>query len=498
MTEEIQNKEAQSSYRSIFKATSLFGGVQVYQIIIQVIKQKFIAVLLGTTGMGIQGLYQSGIHLIQGFSSLGLAQSAVRDVSEAYGTGDSYRISRTITVLRRLVWITGMLGMIVTICLSPILSKSLFGNYDYTIPFVILSVILLIDQICNGQKVLLQGMRRLKHLAKASAIGITVGLIVSVPLYYMMGVNGIVPTLILNSVTSLLLSWYFARKIPVENIRITNREALKEGTSMMKMGVAMSLTGVLSILMTYILKAFISNVGGLDDVGLYTAGFVILNTYVGMVFNAISTDYYPRLAAVNNDNEKCREVINQQGEIAVLIVEPLVMTCIIFMPFLIRLIYSEDFIPASEFILWAVPGVLFRASSQVVAYVFLAKAESKLFMINEISTMLYGLLLRIGGYYLFGLMGLGIAYLLVYFFYTIQVFLIAKKWYCFSFSKSFLQVFFFSLVMSGVGFVLVHVWHSSWVYIPLTLLLAVSGGYSVRELDKRMNVFQFVKQKTRK
>lgn len=498
MTEEPQINEAQASYRSIFKATSLFGGVQVYQILIQVIKQKFVAVMLGTTGMGIQGLYQSGIQLIQGITSLGLSQSAVRDVSEANGTGDFYRISRTITVLRKLVWITGMMGMVATTCLSPVLSKSLFGNYDYTIPFIILSVILLFDQISNGQKVLLQGMRRLKHLAKASAIGITVGLIVSIPLYYLMGVKGIVPTLILNSVTSLMLSWYFARKIPVDKIKITTREALKGGTSMMKMGIAMSLTGVLSILMTYILKAFISNFGGVDDVGLYTAGFVILNTYVGMVFNAISTDFYPRLAAVNKDNEKCREVINQQGEIAVLIVAPLVMACIIFMPFLIRLIYSEDFMPASEFILWAIPGVLFRASSQVVAYVFLAKAESKLFMINEVSTMVYGLALRIGGYYFFGLIGLGVAYLLVYFFYTIQVYLIAKQRYGFEFSKSFIKVFTTLLLMAVAGFILIRTWHSSWVYLPLIILFILSAYYSFRELESRMKILQLLKQKIKK
>lgn len=41
----------QSSYRSIFKATSLFGSVQLFQIIIQIVKSKFIAVLLGPAGV---------------------------------------------------------------------------------------------------------------------------------------------------------------------------------------------------------------------------------------------------------------------------------------------------------------------------------------------------------------------------------------------------------------------------------------------------------------
>ena len=58
------NIEETQSYKSIFKSTSLFGGVQVYNILLSIIKTKFIAVLLGTTGMGIMGLYQSTICLI--------------------------------------------------------------------------------------------------------------------------------------------------------------------------------------------------------------------------------------------------------------------------------------------------------------------------------------------------------------------------------------------------------------------------------------------------
>lgn len=495
---DIQTTEAKnqvSSYRSIFKATSLFGGVQIYQILISVIRQKFIAVLLGTTGMGIQGLFLTGTQLVQGISSLGLSQSAVRDVSEANGSRDTYRISKIVTVVRRLVWITGILGMIITFGLSPVLSKSLFGNYDYTIPFMVLSVVLLLDQVNNGQKVILQGTRRLKHLAQSSAIGATIGLFVSVPLYYLMGIRGIVPTLILNSFTSLILSWYFAQKIPIKKISISNKEVICEGQSMIKLGIAMSITGISSAFMAYVLKAFISNVGSVSDVGLYTAGFIILNTYVGMVFTAISTDYYPRLAAVNKDNVRCREVINQQGEIAILIVGPLILLCIIIMPFLIRIVYSQDFLPASDFILWAIPGVMFRASSNVLAYIFLAKADSKLYAINEFSAQIYGLIIRMLAYYFWGLVGLGFAYLIVYIIYTIQVFLISKKKYDFKFSNSFIKVFTVLLLMSMSGFVLAHLWISSWVYIPLAFLLVICSIYSVVELDKRMSIFQFLKDR---
>ena len=151
---EQENKT--TSYRKIFKATSLFGGVQVYQILIGIIRSKFVAVLLGPAGMGIQGLYQSAIQMVQSFSSLGLSSSAVRDVSEANGSGDAHRIGLTVAVVKRLVWITGLIGLAATAVLSPVLSKTTFGNYDYVIPFIFLSVTLLLDQLSAGQRVILQ------------------------------------------------------------------------------------------------------------------------------------------------------------------------------------------------------------------------------------------------------------------------------------------------------------------------------------------------------
>lgn len=119
-----------------------------------------------------------------------------------------------------------MLGLTVVAVTSPLLSKSAFGNYDYTIPFIFLSIILLLDQLSAGQKVILQGLRRLKDLARCSAIGVTVGLIVSIPFYYWMGIEGIAPTLILTSACSLLVSWWYSRKMKIGKVDISVKRPL--------------------------------------------------------------------------------------------------------------------------------------------------------------------------------------------------------------------------------------------------------------------------------
>ena len=490
--------ENKSSYRSIFKATSLFGGVQVYQILIQIIKSKFIAVLLGPAGVGIMGLYQSGLQLIQQLSSMGLSQSAVRDVSEANGSNDLHRIAKTVTVVRKLVWVTGILGLVLVACFSPLLSKTSFGNYDYTIPFIILSVTLLLDQLSAGQRVVLQGLRRLKDLAKCSSFGVTFGLITSVPLYYWLGIEGIVPTLILNSLCSLLLSWFYSRKIKVEKVKITPKQTLEQGKLMLVMGVSMSISGILSTIVAYAIRGYIQANGGVEQVGLYQAGFVIMTTYVGMVMNAIATDYYPRVAAINKDNQKCREAVSQQGEIGVMILAPMLTICLIFMPFVLKILYSDKFLAANEYISWACLGMMLRLASWVISFLFVAKAESKLFMINELSGNLYYLAFSLIGYKTMGLTGLGIAFALEYIVYFIQCYLITKKRYKFGFSNSFIKCYSIQLLLI-ISCLIIVITLSGWQkYIIGCLIIAISCYLGIKGLNEKMELLSFVRQKIKK
>jgi len=320
----------QRSYRQIMKATSIFGGVQVIEILVQIIRSKAIAILLGPAGMGINSLLSSTIGLVQSLTNFGLQTSAVKNVAEANGTGDVTRVAVIITVLRRWVWITGLLGTILTLILSPWLSKITFGNREYTLAFIWISVSLLFNQLSSGQLVILQGLRKIRYLANANLTGAFLGLFVSIPMYYLWGVDGIVPAIIAMSLVNMLRTWYFARKIKLEKVEVTRKTTLVEGKQMLIMGFLLSMSGLMTTGAAYILRIFISNTGGVDQVGLYSAGFAIINTYVGMVFTAMGTDYYPRLSAVAGDDTKQTQTITQQAEIPLLILAPILVVFMVF------------------------------------------------------------------------------------------------------------------------------------------------------------------------
>ncbi len=481
-------QENQSSYRSIMKATSLFGGVQVFNIIIAIIRSKIIAVLLGPAGMGIVGLLTSTTGLVSSLTNFGLGTSAIRDIAAANESGNQHRINKVVTVFRRLVWITGVLGAVITFILAPWLSQLTFGNKEYTLAFMWLSVTLLFNQLAIGQNVLLQGMRKLKYLAKANMLGSFIGLVISAPLYYYYRVDGIVPAIILTALFLLAISWYFSRKLKIEHTAVTPAETIFEGKGMLKMGFMLSLSGLITVGASYIVRIFISNTGSLEDVGLYNAGFAIIGTYVGLVFTAMSTDYYPRLSGVAHDNKMGTLLINQQAEIALLILAPILTIFLIFINWVVIVLYSTEFIPVNRMIQWAALGMYFKAASWSIAFILLAKGASKLFFWNELIGNIYTLGLNLLGYHLFGLEGLGITFLISYVLYLLQVFLLSKYKYGFNFSPQFYKIFGIQLLLGMLCFAI-----TMFVSTPLTYVLGlpfilISVWYSFKELDKRMDL----------
>jgi len=486
--------EQQSDYRKIIKATSIFGGVQVFKVLIQVVRSKIIAVLLGPIGIGIFGLLNSTISFISGITGLGLGTSAVKNVAEAYGSGDKLRIALIVNVLKKCVWVTGLLGAIVTIILAPWLSEITFGHKEYTLAFQWLSITLIFNQLSSGQFAILQGLRKINYLAIANLTGAFLGLVVSVPIYYMFGIDGIVPAIIVTSFLSLLRSWYFTRKVQIVKIKVPRQTTILEGKGMMKMGFMINLGGLLAVGTGYLTRIFVSNNGGIEQVGLYNAGFMIINTYVGMIFTAMTTDYYPRLSSVAQDNIKSQCVINQQAEITILILAPILAVFLIYINWVVLILYSIKFIKINEMIHWAAIGMFFKAASYPIAFLLLAKGASNLFLFNESLVNIYILIFNILGYKYFGLTGLGVSFVLVYLIYLIQLLLLSNIKFNFTLSREFRKVFIIQLSFVIGCFIGVKLFNKTTSYIVGSILITLSVVYSLFELNKRIELLKLIRK----
>ena len=485
------NQSEKSRFRSSFGATVLFSSVQIYQIIIRIIKSKFVALFIGPGGMGIQSLLHSTTDTISAATSMGLNTSSVKTIAAANREGNKELIAKNITAQRRLIWITGLLGMLVCAVLAPVWSQTSFGNSDYIWSFVFVSTIILLDQLNRGELALLQGMQQKKKLAKANIIGQTLNALITIPLYYFYGVKAIVWALVLGSLISFAISFYFSRKLGVASVRMSWKETFSFGREMIKLGFFLSLQQVMSYLVIWIIRNYISRIGGVDEVGLYTAGTAIVATYVGLVFSAIATDYYPRLAATH-DNKELLLSVRTQAELTILLTTPLILAFLVFCKPVIILLYSNKFLPIEQMMYWAVGATLLQAMGWAVSYTLLAKAKPSYFFINELVSTIWGVPIKLLCYKYWGLTGFGMATMICYGLYLIQVLIVTKKLFNLTYELSLWKLFFL-LNIPVITIVLIKVFVSEgWGYLLGSVVLLGVSFMVLRRLNKKMDLKSYL------
>ncbi len=481
-----------SAYRTVLKATSIFGGVQVFNIIVAIIRSKLVALFIGPEGMGIVSLLNTTLGLIIGATDLGLKNSAVKNISQDYEANDTNQLSKTISVLKRLVWFTAIVGSLIMIVTSSLLSQLTFNNRDFTAAFIWISIALFLTQLTNSQLAILQGLRKLKHLAKANLIGNLLGLIIVAPIYYFYELKAIVPVIILVTVVNFLCTIYFTNKIKLPRVSLKISEVFSEGKEMVKLGIMLSISSFISLLVGYIIRVFISQEGGIEEAGFYNAGYVLLHTYVGIIFTAMATDYFPRLSAISKDIVAVRKTVFEQAYIAVLLITPIIVFFSVFSKYIINILYSSEFDPIIAMVSWGILGMVFKAASFSVGYILIAKGDSSLFIKTTVVFNVLLLISNIVGYYYGGLEGLGISFFLYYVVHFIGISIVAKHQYNFYLPQSFYYTFIVCLLLCSITFLANYISNTEIKYVVMFALLIASFIYCYMKIDEKIDIKEWV------
>jgi O-antigen/teichoic acid export membrane protein len=475
------------------KATSLFGGVQVFNILISVIRSKAIALLVGPIGFGVIGLLNSTLRIIGDFTKVGLDTSAVKEISERNSDKDPSKVTEIIFVLEKLIWFTGTVGALITLVFSRYISYLTFGNTDYTYAFVWLSIAVLFTQLAKGKIAILQGTRRLKKLAYANLTASTVSLLITLPLYYFFKIDGIVPALIGTALITFGIFKFFTKEVDIPRLSFTKQELFHKSKAMLLLGATMSVTSMIVALTGFLIQIFIRSTDGLEAVGFYSAGFLIVNAYVGMIFTAMSTDYFPRLAAINTDNNKMNVAVNQQADVAILLITPVIVLFLTFAPFIVELLYSSKFNVIIGFVTFGVLGTFFKAVSFSLGYVIIAKGHSKVFITLSLIFNSLFLIISVVSYNIGGLTGVGIGFLVYYFIHFIALKVLTKYLYEISLTRSFYRTFLICAIICGSSFMATLVESPYLRYVLIFLLVVISIYYSVLQFDKKMDLKAIIK-----
>lgn len=438
--------DAPKSYGQILKSSALLGSSSAVIAVVGFLRNKAIALILGTGGAGVWLMCWTVSELARSIAGVGINNSGVRQIAASVADGDHQKIARTVVTLRRVSLVLGIVGAVALVVLSVPVAQYYFKDRAAAGVVALVALTVLFNTISQGQTALIQGMRRVGDYARNSLFGAVFGAAVSIPVIYVLFAQGvslavtIALALVCASMVTVLTSWWYARRIKVEPVQLSSREITGEAQALLKLGFVFMLSGVMMqgvvAAVTFILRHTMDE----NAVGLYGQAWMLSGYLVGFVFQAMGTDYYPRLTAVANDNPRCNQLVNEQTEVGMLLAGPALLATLTFAPWLLQLAASAKFLPATEVLRWFCLGMLLRAFSWPMAFVMMAKNAQKLFFWTELFSNVLYIALVWFGVARFGLNGVGMAFVALYAVYAAVAYLIVRHLSDFRWSRENLWI----------------------------------------------------------
>jgi enterobacterial common antigen flippase len=354
------------------------------------------------------------------------------------------------------------------------------------VEIALLAVIILVSNINGGQMAVVQGLRRIGDLARIQLAAGLAGTVISIALYGAFGLQGIIPSLILVAFSQLAIAWHFVRRVSLMQVRMSWNQTFSSASELVQLGLVFMLTTLINTVVYYVTRALITQQYGLDALGIFTAAFALSGMFVSFILNAMAADYYPRLTAAATNRNQVNRLVNEQVEVGMLLAVPGLLLTLSLAPWIIRIFYTQEFLPAGDLLQWFILGCVGRVLSWPLEYIMLALGQGTWYFYTMLLFNVLHLLLNIVALQWFGIEGVAQAFSVLYLVSTLIIYFISRRLTGFYWSREVVRLLFLLLPIVFITFIVVRAL-PMW---PSTLFgLLVSAGASIfalRGLVKRI------------
>lgn len=404
----------------------IIGSAQAVNILISIFRMKVLAILLGPSGVGLLSIYNSLQGMVQQTAGLGMGSSGVREIASC--RGEEATLSRVRRVLFAAHLVQGALAMIAVWLLREQIANWLFGDTARATEVGLIGIAILLALLASAQTALLQGMRQIGDLGRVTVIGAFFGTVAGLTAVWVQGESGLIWFILVQPLATVLIALHYTRRLPKPTVaRLSLFETWEVWKPMAKLGAAFMLGGLATAATLLLVRGRISQELGLDAAGHFAAAWGITMTYVGFLLGAMGADYYPRLAEVIHDKVAAVRLMNDQAQLGLAIGGPVLLLLIGLAPWVITLLYSEEFGPAVTLLQWQTVGNVFKIASWALGFSIVASARSKTFLLVQVNFNILFLLMLWPTLASFGIIAAGPAFTIAYILHFALLYLIVRR-----------------------------------------------------------------------
>lgn len=406
--------------------TSFFSGlITIIRVSSGFVASKVIAIVTGAAGVALIGAFSNFISIVLTFANGAINTGVVKYTAEFEGKNDELK-SLISTSFQITLFCSFVIG-VTMFTLSSYISEWIFAEQIYGGPIRILGISILFYSLNSLLISILNGLKQIKTYTIVNTVGSIVGLIFTVLLVYLYKIQGALYSLVLSQSVVFFVTVILILKKPWLSWDYFNQGFDKLIALKLTRFSMMSIVSALTLPVSQIiLRNLLITKLGIFDAGIWQGMMRISDAYLMIITTSLSTYYLPKLASLKTDNELRTEILKGYK----IILPVVLLSCIIIYLLrnvIINFLFTSDFKIMEELFYWQLIGDFFKVSAWVLAYLMLAKAMTKMYIISEIAFSLGYVIVSYFLINIFQIQGIVIAFALNYLFYFVFMLIIFRK-----------------------------------------------------------------------
>jgi O-antigen/teichoic acid export membrane protein len=410
----------------LFKVASLNGVSVILKIAIGVITSKVLAVFIGPSGLALTGNLKNFLTSVESIATLGFQNGIVKYVVEA--KEDRLALKKILSTIFISLFAVSLALSFILFGFSSYFTSLIFGfQSTYNLIFKILAIVLPWYASTAYLLVILNGLGKFKKVIYVNIIGNIIGLLFCIVAVYYYATFGALVAIIVPPALLFFVAFYYVDK---EISFFSNISRGSFDWSVLKNLSSYSLMALVSsVFGSFVFLAIRNNiitVLGLESAGYWEAMTRISTYYLMFISTILSVYFFPKLA-FSTSKKAVQNVVKSYyfGVLPFFVIGAVVL--FFFRFFLIKALFSKDFIPVADLFLWQLIGDAFKVASLILGYQFYAKKLTSAFIVTELFSL--AIMFAFSHFFVisYGLVGVVIAHALTYFIYFIVLLLYFRR-----------------------------------------------------------------------
>ncbi|MFD0991442.1 O-antigen translocase [Mariniflexile jejuense] len=356
----------------LVKVTSLQAASVLTRIIAGILTSKAIAVFIGPTGLALIGNLRNFVSSFQTIAILGFYNGAVKYISEF--KDDVVALSKTISTIFYVGFVSTILVSFFCYFNADLINNIIFPVYNnYAFVIKIFAMVLPFYALNMFSFSIMNGFSKYKILIIINIIGQILGVSIALLLIYQNKINGaLISVVIAESLIFLITLVGITNRrtlVPLIKVNSISFSFLKKMSTYTLMAL---FSAIIMPLIAIAIRSYIIDNIGYKDAGFWEAMTRISKYYLMLVSSLMALYILPRFSEIDDVKEFRKEVFSFYKTVIPFLAIGLV-AIFLLKPYIVTIIFSEDFKPVEDLFLWQLLGDFVKVLSMVIAYQFLAK-----------------------------------------------------------------------------------------------------------------------------